>query len=122
MIFKHLSKTAAMSITIVFICIYLLVLLIGILLHKTPMALGLLNGLTASVFLMLWATKQLDMDMPVSILVAELLVVICAVYAVFFNPASQFFRVVHYLVYSAHLLIIVAFLIFLCTFKMNRMF
>jgi hypothetical protein len=86
--------------------------------------LNLLAGLSIIIY---WIQKQVRISRhffelrEMFVLSLELILIGCAIYFISKNPAASFFKVFQYTFFGVHLLLLILGLIFMLTFKMNKL-
>lgn len=109
------------------ILIHLSVLIIGLIIHKLPVLIPLLNIAVAFSIIIYWIQKQLRImqhyidTQEMVILGAEVVVIATAVY--FINTAyqHQWVKILQYIFFGIHLAALLLFVVFMLTFKINRL-
>ncbi len=87
----------------------------------------LLNLITGSSILIYWIQKQFRISQhifeqrEILALCLEGLLVMCAIYYFASGKTINYIRVIQYLFFGVHFLLLVAGLVFMLTFKMNRL-
>ncbi len=110
-------------ILIVFIVIHLAVWVTGLVLNKPAFLITMLNIAAGLLILIYWIQKQIRIERhvvdlkEVLFLCFELLVIASAYYRIVSNKL----RVAQYVFFGIHLSLLSALLIFMLTFKMNRL-
>ena len=100
---------------------------VGYLSHKLPCFLSTLNIATALAVLGYWATRQWQIKQhyfewrEMIVLGLELLIFVAAVYVMATGNKYKCLLTIQYFVFSIHFLALVTMLIFLLTFKMNKL-
>ncbi len=107
--------------------IYVLVLITGFITHKLLYLTSLLNIISASAVLIYWILRQLQIKQhlfdlrEITVVCFEVAVAAIAAYAFFNNQKHSWIKIIQYAVYGIHLLALILFLVFILTFKMNRL-
>jgi hypothetical protein len=95
--------------------------------NKLSLFIAAANLVTGSSLIIYWAVKQLQITQhyielrEVVVLGLEVIVVACAVYEITVSQKSNLVKVVQYIFFGIHFTVLIAALIFLLTFKMNKL-
>jgi len=112
----------------VLVILYFSILIIGLILHKLPVLIPLLNIAVALLIIVYWIQKQLRIDQhfiegrEMLVLGIEMLVIATAIY--FVNTAHRYhwLKIIQFWIFGIHLVLLLLFIVFMLTFKMNRLF
>jgi hypothetical protein len=114
-------------IMLLLITIHLGVAVAGFITGRLLFLMTLLNLIAGLSIIIYWIQKQLRISQhifegrEVLGLILELIVVGCGMYVLSKNHAVNFFKVLQYIFFSIHLLLLILALIFMLTFKMNKL-
>jgi hypothetical protein len=109
------------------ITIHLGVAIAGFITGRLLFLMTILNLIAGLSIIIYWIQKQLRISQhifdgkEVLGLLLELIVVACGIYVLSKNHAVTFFKAVQYSFFSIHLLLLIIGLIFMLTFKMNKL-
>ena len=107
---------------------YILTWITGFMKHQLAYCFSFVNAATALGLIVYWAQKQFRITQPIfegreiAVLCLEGLVAGIAVYYILVRPGVQWVKVVQYVVFGLHFTALVLFLVFMLTFKMNKLF
>ncbi len=112
---------------VILIVMHLSGLIIGLVIHKLPVLIPLLNMAVAFSIIIYWIQKQLRImqhyidTQEMIMLGAEVVVIATAVY--FINTAyqHQWVKILQYVFFGIHLAALLLFIVFMLTFKINRL-
>lgn len=122
------SDQSVIFILIVFILIYIAVWITGAVKHSLAFYCCFLNALTGIILIGYWVWNQLNITQhsfemrEIVVLGIEALIVGVSIYSILHHPFAQWLRVLQYIIYGANLLILIAFLVFMMTFKITKLF
>jgi hypothetical protein len=110
------------------VILYFSILIIGLIIRKLPVLIPLLNIAVALLIIVYWIQKQLRIDQhfietrELVVLGIETLIIATATY--FINTAHRYYwlKIIQYWVFGIHLALLLLFIVFMLTFKMNRLF
>ena len=111
----------------IIIVMHISILIIGIVIHKLPVLIPLLNIAVALWVIIYWIQKQLRMqeyfiDMQeMTMLATEVVVIITGVYFIGTAHRDQWLKVMQYIVFGIHLVLLLLLLVFMFTFKIKRL-
>jgi hypothetical protein len=109
------------------ILLYLSILVIGNLTGKFSYLSAFLNAVTGTSIILYWAIKQIQIEQhiietrEIIVLLFEVLMVAGAVYYVAGNQKHNWLRVMQCIFYGIHLAALLLSLIFMFTFKINKL-
>ena len=112
---------------VVLIIIHFSTWIIGFVTNKLSYLTALLNLVAGLSILLYWGQKQLRIQQhyieprEIIVLSFELLVIGCTVYSFITKQWSNGIRIAQYIFFGIHLTALLLFLIFMLTFKMNRL-
>jgi len=112
----------------ILILIHVSILIIGLVIHKLPVLIPLLNIAVAFSIIIYWIQKQLRIEQHFNdmremiVLGMEVIVIATAVYFINTLHRDQWLKVMQYVIFGIHLTCLLLFLIFMVTFKMKRLF
>ena len=121
------SDQAVVIIMLLLIFFYLAVWAIGYFTGKLFYLTSVLNLASATAIILYWTVRQLKFHQhtielrEILVLSAELLVIACAIRAIATGNKFNWLKVVQYIVFAIHFLLLLLGLIFLLTFKLNRL-
>jgi hypothetical protein len=107
---------------------YILTWITGVLKHQVAYYFSFLNAATALGLIVYWVQKQLSITQhffegrEIAVLCLEGLVAGIAVYCILTRPGMQWVKVIQYIAFGLHFTVLVLFLVFMLTFKMNKLF
>jgi hypothetical protein len=114
-------------ISIILILLHVLMLVVGYKTNQLAYFMAILNGLLSLSILVYWIQKQFRMTQhhfewrEINVLGFEMLVAGLAFYALMSKTEYSWLRLLHHVFWVLHFLCLVAFLVFLLTFKMKRL-
>ena len=109
------------------ILLYLSVWVVGYFTGKLFYFMSILNLASAAAIILYWTVRQLKIQQhtielrEIVVLGAELTVIACAVYVIAAGNKFNWLKVVQYIFFTIHFLLLLLALIFMLTFKMNRL-
>ena len=109
------------------ILLYLSVWVVGYFTGKLFYFMSILNLASAAAIILYWTVRQLKIQQhtielrEIVVLGAELIVIACAVYVIAAGNKFNWLKVVQYIFFTIHFLLLLLALIFMLTFKMNRL-
>ena len=109
------------------ILLYLSVWVVGYFTGKLFYFMSILNLASAAAIILYWTVRQLKIQQhtielrEIVVLGAELIVIACAVYVIAAGNKFNWLKVVQYIFFAIHFLLLLLALIFMLTFKMNRL-
>ena len=112
---------------VVFILIHLTIWIVGFLTNKLSYLTASLNLVAGMSIIVYWVQKQLRIEQhyiefrEIIGLCFELLVIGCTVYSFITRQWDNGIRIAQYIFFGIHLAVLLLFLIFTLTFKMNRL-
>lgn len=112
---------------VVFILIHLTIWIVGFLTNKLSYLTASLNLVAGMSIIVYWVQKQLRIEQhyiefrEIIVLCFELLVIGCTVYSFITRQWDNGIRIAQYIFFGIHLAVLLLFLIFTLTFKMNRL-
>ena len=121
------SDQGVVIIMLLLILLYLAVWAIGYFTHKLPCFISVLNIATAFALVGYWAIRQLQIqqhyfDVREMILLGiEIIVCIAAIYSIASVNKYKWIIIIQYAVSGFHLLVLVMAVVFMFTFKMNKL-
>jgi hypothetical protein len=107
---------------------YVLTWITGFLKHQLAYYFSFLNAATALALIVYWVQKQLRITQhffegrEIAVLCLEGLAAGIAVYYILMRPGVQWIKMVQYIAFGLHFTALVLFLVFMLTFKMNKLF
>jgi hypothetical protein len=107
--------------------LYIAVWLIGYRTHKLNLFTAAVNLLTGSFIIIYWVVKQLRITQhhfelrEFMALGLEAILIGCAIYTIIAGQKINWLKVTQYVFFGIHFTILIAALIFLLTFKMNKL-
>jgi hypothetical protein len=111
-----------------FILIQVAIAVIGKLTGKFIELAGVLNLIVALLFIGYWVVRYFQVqvhsfDMWITLLLlAETILILLTAYSMMVHYGNQLVRFIQYIFFGLHLLASVLFLVFMLSFKMNRLF
>jgi hypothetical protein len=111
----------------ILILIHFSILIIGLIIHKLPVLIPLLNIAVAFSIIVYWIQKQLRIEQhfidvkEMIVLGMEAVVIATAVYFTNTAQRDQSLKVMQYIIFGVHLTCLVLFIVFMLTFKMKRL-
>ena len=99
----------------------------GYRINKLSLFIAAVNLLAGFSLIMYWAVKQLRITQhhfelrEAVVLGFEVIVVACAMYEITVSQRSNFLKIMQYIFFGIHFTVLIAALIFLLTFKMNKL-
>lgn len=111
----------------IIIVMHISILIIGIVIHKLPVLIPLLNIAVALWVIIYRIQKQLRMqeyfiDMQeMTMLATEVVVIITGVYFISTAYKDQWLKVLQYIIFGIHLVLLLLLLVFMFTFKIKRL-
>jgi hypothetical protein len=114
-------------ILVLFILLHLSVLIIVLLCHKLPCLVSLLNLVAGLSIMLYWVQKEIRIIQhttelrEILVLGFEVAVIIISFYSFISNQRNIFLNFTRYLFFGIHFLCLILFLVFMLTFKMNRL-
>jgi hypothetical protein len=124
----QLSDNIIKTIVIVLILVYTGTLIIQLMSHSSFNFIAWLNVISASAILIFWTSKQLRISQhyydsrEIIFLCIECFFAGITIYSIIVNATNPFFNIMKYVIYGIHLAAMLALLLFMVTFKMNRLF
>ncbi len=115
-------------IMVILILIHFSILVIGLVIHKLPVLIPLLNIAIAFSIIIYWIQKQLRIEQhfiymrEMIVLGMEVIVIATAVYFINTVHRAHWLKLMQYIVFTIHLACLLLFLLFMLTFKMKRQF
>ena len=109
------------------ILLYLSVWAVSYFTGKLFYFMSILNLASAAAIILYWTVRQLKIQQhtielrDIVVLGAELIVIACAVYVIAAGNKFNWLKVVQYILFAIHFLLLLLALIFMLTFKMNRL-
>ncbi len=110
------------------ILIHVTVLALGLKIPAFSFLIALINLLVSSSILIYWTQKQIRITQhflelrEILVLLFEVIVLGCAGYSLFIHHPIQWLTIVNLSVLGIHLLVLLAFFVFMLTFKMKKLF
>ncbi|WP_301921745.1 hypothetical protein [Ferruginibacter sp.] len=101
--------------------------IVGLATHKLPVLTTVLNLVVGLSIFIYWLQKQIRINQhiiegrEIVVLGCELIVIACAVYSIVFKQWNGWVKGFQYIFFGIHLSALVLFLIFMLTFKMNKL-
>jgi hypothetical protein len=122
-------KTDSWVIVIVlsFLIGHITTLLFGYFTNRLPFFISMVNLLVASIGIIYWGVKSLKIryfnieTREVIVLIIEVIIMIFAIYFLVKKDEKLWVNMVNYIGFSLHFMAGIVFLIFMLTFKMNRL-
>ncbi|MDB5279213.1 MAG: hypothetical protein JWR61_4168 [Ferruginibacter sp.] len=114
-------------IVVAVIVLHLSVWVFGYRMNKLPFLTAIVNLLAGASVIIYWAVRQLMVTQhyietrELVVLGFEIIVIACAVYTIVAGQKSILLKVTQYVFFGIHLTVLLAALIFLLTFKMNKL-
>ncbi len=114
-------------ILILLIAVHLSIAVPGFVKGKFLFYASILNFISGLLIIIYWLQKQLRIEQHIFeqrefvVLNLELVMIFCAVAFFFTNRCTAFFKTVQYSFFTIHLLLLILGLIFMLTFKMNKL-
>ena len=121
------SNQSVLIILIAITALFLTVLIIGYKTNQIAFLIPLLNLVSGSSLLIYWVQKQVRMTQhifelrEISVLIFEMIVIGCAFYALMSKAEYPWLRLLQYVFWTLHFFCLLAFLVFMLTFKMKRL-
>ena len=121
------SDQGVVIIMLLLVLLYLAVWAMGYFTHKLPFYISALNIATAFAMVGYWAIRQLQIQQhyfelrEMIGLGIEVVIFIAAIYAIASGNKYKWITTMQYLVFSIHLLLMLLGLVFMFTFKINKM-
>ena len=101
---------------------------VGYFTHKLSYLFSFLNAAAAIALIGYWAINELSIQQhsvegrEIIVLYFELSVALVSVYTIVCHPVSSGFKIVQYIVFGIHFIVLIAGLVFMLTFKINKLF
>lgn len=117
-----------MLVLLAMITLYIAALLAAVFICPPFSYISLVNAATSASVLFYWVNKQLRISQHVFelretiTLVAECLFAATAVYTVLSSKANVFFSMLQYIIFGLHFIALLLLFIYMCMFKMKRLF
>ncbi len=121
------SDQGVIIIMLVLILLYLAVWAMGYFTHKLPCYIAALNIVTAFAVVGYWAIRQLQIQQhhfelrEMIVLGIEVIIFIAAIYTIASGNKYKWITTMQYIVFGIHLLMLLLGLVFMFTFKMNKL-
>ena len=121
------SNQDVVVIMLVLVLLYLAVWAIGYFTHKLPSFISALNITTALAVVGYWTIRQFQLQQhyfelrEIVVLGIEVIIFITAVYTIASGFKYKWITTMQYLVFGIHLLLLLLGLIFMFTFKINKL-
>lgn len=99
----------------------------GLIKHKLILCFSFLNALTGLIVITYWIAREIKITQhfietrEVVVLSFEALVIAVSVYAILSASLNNWIKITHYTVFAIHFACLAFFLIFMLTFKMDRL-
>lgn len=112
---------------ILLIAVHLSIAVLGIVKGRFLFYASILNFISGLLIIIYWLQKQLRIERHIFeqrefvVLNLELVMIFCAVAFFFTNRYTSFFKSVQYSFFTIHLLLLILGLVFMLTFKMNKL-
>lgn len=109
------------------IILYLAIGVIGIKGHKFAYLASIINVCTGGVILLYWVVRQIQITQhifemrEILFLLFEVVVIACAIMFIMSSQRGSGLKVIQYIFYGIHFTVLILALIFMMTFKMNRL-
>ncbi len=109
------------------IILYLAIGVIGIKGHKFPYLASIINVITGGIILLYWIIRQIQITQhifemrEILFLFFEVVVIVCAIMYIMSSQRSGGLKVMQYIFYGIHFTVLILALVFMMTFKMNRL-
>jgi hypothetical protein len=123
-----LSDKQVKAVVVCCILVYLLTLVASEFILHTMFYFLFLNALSSASVIFYWITRQLKITShhferrEMVVLALEFVACIFSIYAMFTNRLTATLIVASYSIFTIHLLALVAFMIFMMTFKITKLF
>ena len=117
----------ANSILVLLLLLYASVWAYGYFTNRLLYVISFLNLATGIAIIVYWVVKQLQIQQhfiegrEVAVLCFELIVIGTALYGIFSGHVNNWLKVTQYTFFGIHFLVLIGGLIFMLTFKMNRL-
>ena len=121
------SDQGVVIIMLLLVLLYLAVWAMGYFTHKLPFYISALNIATAFAMVGYWAIRQLQIQQhyfelrEMIGLGIEVVIFIAAIYAIASGNKYKWITTMQYLVFGIHLLLLLLSLVFMFTFKINKL-
>ncbi|MEO6819006.1 MAG: hypothetical protein ABI204_04725 [Ginsengibacter sp.] len=102
--------------------------IVGYSIHKLSYLFSFVNSTAAIILIGYWIINQLRIQQhciecrEIIVLCAELLVAVISIFTIVSHPVSTGYKIVQYIIFGIHFTVLVAALIFMLTFKINKLF
>lgn len=122
------SDLLVISMVVLIISIHLAAVIIQFFTNKLLYLVPLLNIVAGLFVLIYWTQKQLSIRQhffdtrEIMVLCFEAIVVGCAVYCIVHSQWNNWLKVLQYLFIAIHVSVLLLFLVFMLSFKMNKLF
>lgn len=99
----------------------------GLVTNRLPYLMSILNLACSLILVLYWTQKQLRITQhifetrEILVLCLEVTVVVVSVYSLASNTWNTSLRIFQYIVSGIHLLVLIAFILFMLTFKMKKL-
>lgn len=124
---SHSDKRISAAIVVI-ILIHIAILTISLLIPDLSFLIALINLLVSSSICIYWIQKQLRITQRIFelresiVLSLEVVVTGCSVYSMFIDTHTVWLTAVNFFIVGIHLLLFLAFFVFMLTFKMKKLF
>ncbi|MEO5943484.1 MAG: hypothetical protein ABIP30_03545 [Ferruginibacter sp.] len=121
------SDQLVIAIIIAIITVHTAVWVIGYFTHKLSYLFSFVNAIAAILLIGYWVINQLTIQQhiiegrEIAVLSFELLAAILSVYTIICHPVSSPFKIAQYIIFGIHFIVLIAALLFMLTFKINRL-
>ena len=124
---SHSDKRISAAIAFI-ILIHIAILTISLLISDLSFLIALINLLVSSSICIYWIQKQIRITQRIFelreriVLSLEIVVIVCSVYSMFIDTHTVWLTVVNFFILGIHILLFLAFFVFMLTFKMKKLF
>jgi hypothetical protein len=121
------SDQGVVIIMLILILLYLAVWAIGYFANRLPRFVSILNIATALTLVGYWALRQLQIQQQhfelreMIVLGIEILILVAALYAIASGNKYKWITTMQYFVFGIHLLVMLIAVVFMFTFKLNKL-
>ena len=121
------SDQLVITIIVALLIVYITVWVAGYFSHRISYLFSFLNAAAAMCLICYWAIHQLQIQQhavetrEMAVVLLEMLVTVISIYTIVLHPVSMPFKVTQYIIFGIHFIVLIAALVFMLTFKMNRL-
>ncbi|MGN6531553.1 MAG: hypothetical protein ACTHK0_07355 [Ginsengibacter sp.] len=109
------------------ILINIIVFVAGLIKHKVALYFSVINALTGLAIIVYWLQREMSVTQhfiearEVMVLLAEALVIAISIYAISTASFTSWVKITQYIIFGIHFICLIFFLIFMLTFKFNKL-